>query len=1518
MFKYLFILAGAFLAFCPAASAEPVASSPFDFHYVGDSLLSLQSVTQQLVSANARDATSVTDGGETRLQLTGSPGTFSFSCPVEKNREYLFRAKVKSTDQVVIAVGQLSMSYNDLGNWQIVTGLCPSGDLTTMKFQTTLRSLTAKSAASAEIKEVSLIQVERPTSSSRRLFSGETDLVKNGVATATIIVPAGNEVYLRLAQRISDAVKAKTGVDVPILSDVDATEKDYPILKQSLQGRNLILLGRLGNNRAFWTAYNRFLTAVDGFYPGGDGYAVHTASNVYHTGTNHLIIGGTTDEGVRRGTEKFLEKIQATAADSKGFRLPWLLEVDLQGECLAFFKKDDATWQEKPENAWLPKPEAGYGNVIRWYDNAMGYYWTGWDSYHEREKQYLAQVINEHAVTHQYITEFFIRAYNMLDVSGVIPPEQVEKIDLLLTQNFFDYMTFAELSWMTTFAPPYGQIGLVNRHQVAPWMGDYKMAEFITSILTPQGGLKDLAEFRYQEKKRAFDDFVKHRSASSLPGATGADADEEINANLFRYAFEHDLYREFFGSGNADRSLELERIDPITGMFVYAPGERDSKLLLGMMACLTGNPEYKWLWDHLPEVFDPKGYFQYRYLGQTRRYTPDAAAPEAPPKSWNGFHFAPNPVDNDPRAKIDSSDYYFVSESSGFQPSDDYVAFNGVSYLAPSGVVAKLNSYGYGWLGDGIEGGRFDLNSASAIRTDRLEVPGKFDDLSRCLWSAELPSGNAIRFQQLLTRDIQWTRDFVHLSRGVYVFRDTFAALADGTYSLNVNWHPIGIFSQQGNRCTFLAAGAKMDVDSVGSNFSLVVSAPDSGRGKVSIRNQALKKMSKGQSVTAYTVIQIEPGHEIQPAPASLSGDDRLSVGSTVLDWKPPASGSFVTDADLLIQTPAASGFYHGTQVRSGDRAVVNVSTPQSFSVSTDGKWNHLPYRKTPGRDNGRNIFQAAAAWAGKTPEPIAVTATTGDSDLQITLQNVQGHWKQAWSSDWFLRPAKVADLKIHDGVIDLGKVIHLAEIRMQSDEKRIFVPTHLPDDIELATDLQGPWTPAEGRRVWRPSVRTANYGEAHPVKEADETLQLASVSARYVKPATPLLTFFSDSQKEARHPLRIETGDFLKNGSVQTFVVSNVFPQWPRSFRDDDLSAALLDDKGNPLFQLNFTGPVQSVRLLDWHGKGIKSLFVLYANGMLEIYDLAGKLEGSADLYQMHQEFQKNYGRNNTRQPAGGYVMPFSVGLWKPDASGNSEIVVGRYGGFSFLNSDLTWKGLMNATGYSTPGILPNGADFTGTGEIEQVVAERMRIWQIGGTDQPSVLEPNGDHFWPQIYQLDKVIPEYDASTAPLGGYPTIRFEALSGLTEKPRYVLLARGTSLSIYDAKEKTMLDEWSGQAPITGVGIPVEQDGKLELLVSTQDGLLWHFDWSNGMEGTPSISARLFPDLITNIQESGGAARSLVLSGAKGLYLRSPAGDYEQIAAGSFQAAAPLVVADGPVTKIVTANRQGQVISLEKQL
>ncbi len=1463
--------------------SAPALSNANDFRVKGDSLLSLEGVASSLTPNRNGELTS--PAGDAPLLLTSRKRQADFTAPldVEKGVDYLFRAQVRSQDGVVIRLGSLSMAYNDQGHWQTVTGLYRPADPSREKLQIRLASLSGSGTAQAEIRQLSMIPVERPEKIARRASSGTTELVREGKASALIVIPEGSERYAALATRIRNAVKERSGVELPVMTDREATAAEYPVLTASARSQHLILLGRLGNNRAFWPAYNRFLTAVDGYYPGGDGYVLHTAANVFHTGRNHLIIGGTSDRGVERGTEAFLKILADAEADGGSLRLPWLLKTDLQGDCFAFLQADNARWEKQPEDPLLPKPEPGYGTVARWYWNAMGYYWTGWDSYRKRADHYLAQVLSEQAYTHHYIAEFFVRTFDMLDDTGILPPEQVAAVDSLFLSNFFQIMTTGDLSWMTTFAPPYGQIAIVNRHQIAPWMSDYKYAQFLTDTTLPEGGLNDLLQFRRQEKERAFDNFVAQRNNPSLPGGVLNEVYEEVNASFFRYALEREKYAEFFGSGNARKALSLERTNHLNGRLIYPSGSHDLRLPLAILTSLTRDPQLHWLWKHLPEHKHVRGYFQSRYLGSIRRYTPDANVPEELPTQWSGIGFTPNPVANSP-VKATEENYYFVAIREGFERKDDYLAFNGTDGIAPSGTVVALLSDGVTWLGGGEGGGRFQSNTATATRTDEPQKDVPSGKGSRGVWNAALPTGEAIRFSEQLSGEIGWTRDAIRLRHGVFVFRDRFTAHTAGTYLLGIGWNPPGHCTPEGEGgFRLVTRDGRLDLRLLGDGFT--PSRNSSG----AIRAQSLRSMAKGETAVVYSVLQSSPSHQMPPLPVVMSGPDRLTLGSdreaTHLAWDLSHAAGAPATAALFIETPEASGIYSGFTEEG-------LAKRSSFAVSDPALRTALSH-----------AFSKPSATA---PQPRQTTA------LRVPVRDGSKGWRKRWSYDGFLKPAAVTRFKLTpSGAIDFGETLDIAEIRAQSTAP-VFQPGHLPASLLLSVNGTD-WSPAGGERHWRPGIRTANYGEAHPEAQTDEAQSLPSPSpARYVKfegggegIETPL--FFTRSRLEARHPIRLEVEDFLGTGEPQTLVVSDVFPQFPRPLRRDDLSIALLDSKGKALFQKDLSGPVQSIRTLDRKGKGRKELFVLYASGTLEIYGFDGQLHDRADLYRLHRDFAAEYRHRATRAPAGGYVLPFAIGLWRPNAAGESRIVISRYGGFTFLNPDLSLEGVMNSSGYATPGLLAHGADF-GSGEEEQVVAERLRIWQIGGSGTPVVRDPGGAQFWKQTYQLLKSIPETHISSVPLAGAPIIRFELLSGVSEKPRYILLIRGSAVSLYDAAQKRTAYEWAAQAPLHGSAILEQSPGRLRLLVATADSLLWEFDWQNGIESAPNLRARELTLPVSALHEAGRG--TALISGPTGLYRYNSDGAVEKIAPGDYQTAVAL---PGSPDRIIAADGSGNVIS-----
>ena len=99
----------------------------------------------------------------------------------------------------------------------------------------------------------------------------------------TVIVhPAGFEDTAAKVQRV---IREKTGLNLKTMPDDKAVYPDRPVVLDELKKHHLILLGRLDNNRAMWGAYNKFLAAEDGYYPG----AGYVSERVQRIGNGHHI-----------------------------------------------------------------------------------------------------------------------------------------------------------------------------------------------------------------------------------------------------------------------------------------------------------------------------------------------------------------------------------------------------------------------------------------------------------------------------------------------------------------------------------------------------------------------------------------------------------------------------------------------------------------------------------------------------------------------------------------------------------------------------------------------------------------------------------------------------------------------------------------------------------------------------------------------------------------------------------------------------------------------------------------------------------------------------------------------------------------------------------------------------------------------------------------------------------------------------------------------------------------------------
>lgn len=1389
-----------FSLLCAATAAAPLghASAPTDFRPTGPNLLA---DTLAWVSPQGHMAS---EAGVTRLSAPESGTAFVVKIPVEPGKEYFFAASVKSGDRLVAFLGGLSMSYHAQGAWQRVAGLVRSNQNAALELKLDLRPLAPGRSAQAEIKDLVLQQVERPAAVVPRERSGDTPLVATGKPAATIVYP--EKTGKALAEKIQSAIREKTGAELPLLSDREATEAAWPILRPALKNENLIIIGNLGTNHALWPAYNRFLAAEDGYYPGGDGYAIRTAANIFANGKNQIVLGGSSDTGTARAVEQFLKKLN-DLPEGDSLTLPWLLDVELGGECKAAFEADNALWQN-PDDPALPAQTSGYGKVTRWYRNAMGYYWSGWPQYLEREKANLQVILSERAHTHHYIAEFMVRTYGMLRDSPAFDPAQVAGMDALILQNFLDFLTVTDLSWMTVFSPPYSGIPFRNRHQLAPWYADLVMARFLRQNVKLGGMLKELVDFRFSEKDAAFRAFAASRSGPSQPGIAAGSDYEEFPAAFFRYALENDLYPEFVGSGLAHQTLGLDRLNVAGARYAYPPCDADVGMWLGAMAQLTDDARYQWLNKNIP--FPPSS-FQGRYVAGVHRYQPGADFPVREPSEWTGIQIAPQPHKEDQTPENDARRFPHVTLRSGFSPRDDNLIVAGVTPDFPSGALIRLEANGVAFLG-GSTGAisRATANSASAVRLDHFNIDAPPPpDFAELLWKEQLPNLQAFAIRAALSSDMDWDRAIVRLANGRFIFRDTFRARHAGRYLLSVNWRTPYSLQPSGDVWQIITNKGILRIEKIGNAFAARQADPSL------LSWESVREMKEGETATVWTLTQT-----LDDSRPLLSMSEARKTLTAL-----PVLGDFADSADQPHQ-------------------------PHSASISDE-----------------------SAQWAVR------------------------------WTYDGLLRPVLLTPQALSDDLVDFGQPVSLAEIRTNSSGRFWKIGT-LPAEIfagESAEDLRR----IDAPRVSRPGVKTGNYGEATPVDSADESLFPKDIRVRFVKATGAAgLQYFGSDERAVRHPVRLRLITDLPDQKSLLLADNGRFPAFPRLWRDDDFSLALLrPETGEAITQIDINGPVQGVLVADQRGKGEAEIFVLRMDVRIDTFSLHGEPREPIDLYAQSADFQKRFGHDNIRAPAGGHYMPFSFGLWRPDAKGARKWVIGRYGSIAFLDQNRKFEGILNFPSYASPALLPAGMDFDGDGKEEVLLLERFNLVQISGNATPRVREPGGTKFWPQVYEQSAAGPK-GIDSALLSGAPVHAFQVLKKFGGKPQFIFVVRGNYAGLYDAVSRKWTLSWQPPAPITAAALLHETEQRIEFCLATMDGLFWTVTLDSRRPGKSAVSVKPLPLSVNQIQPDGSG--SAVLAAREGLFLYSAKGTFSKIFPGVFTSA--LFIQPG---QIGAANERGQV-------
>ncbi|NMA20142.1 MAG: hypothetical protein GX927_06145 [Lentisphaerae bacterium] len=1319
----------------------------------------------QLAPTKAASISSLTvDDGHPIITRKGANFILTRNFPVTPGQVYLLQLRVKSSNSVVMSCAKRRLAYSLPGQSQLLCDLVKSGSSPTLEVKIELGGLPGESTY-----ELSQFELRKPHLADNvppRPYLGTTQLNEN----VAIIYPAGLEDAARQVQLI---VREKCGLQLTILTDSEAVYEDRPVIREELKQHPLILLGRLGNNRAIWGAYNQFLAAADAYYPGEGGYVLRTAANVFGNGANHIVLGGSDEAGIRQAVNEFCKLLESP-------QIPFLLQIKLGGKCKEAFDADEKLWASNPEAAGPRLLAPGYGKVVRWYVNVMNYYWSGLDSYRQRSRIYLQEILADHAYTHHYILEFFVRAYNMVQHSDLFSSEERSQLDSLLKDNFMEFLTGPDLQWMMLFNRPYESLVVMNRHSIAPWMADLTLADFLAKNVALTDDEQQIVRYRREEKH----EFMKYWAANtfnvSLPRNLYAGSEEEVIASLFRYALSNEQYA-LFNSGNARKALRLWEMSPAR------PSQNDDRLIAGILASYYRDPGFVWLHRQMPEV---KEHFQMRYVNGVHRYAPDTQWAAKEPMEltgvqitplqrqdyllWNAVKFKQHRQPDFPAAEGAEK----ICFRSGFKPDDDFMLISGLGDEV--GNISEFRSHGLPLLlrsnsstfGAG-SASYYDCNALTVQRLDKwMQEEQPYAGAARLQALHNGGDHGSVIFSLSPFVGCQWQRTVIWLKKGLYLVRDRVTALENGEYLLRIGWRPQGIPDFTGNLWTGANGKHNFYLTSLGKDFKVVENLADYRSGKAPFpkyHHSAHVKLSEGQSVSAYTLLEVTASSN-QPTPFILGEDETVKIGEAILQ---------LSDAE---------------------------KPPQPI----------------------KGAFKALAMQAASQDSTVASHA---DSAILQPFQRLS----------LLQLPGKVR-FHLRGGMVDFGKVLQLSEIR-HAYRSRLWERQPLPDDLEYSVDGQN-FHRILSEKAWRSGVKTANYGQADPQEESHQ-YTLPDVQARYIRGSqVERLTYYSADFPNRRSDLELKPA---KDGFLAQ---TNVYPRYLRDRRSEDYVFALFDSE----FQLQFTwispDVVQDSKLLSWPGKPTR-LCVVTDDAKIRFLGLDGKLEQTIDLYQLQAGFHARYGKQNSRQPAGGFTLPFSVGTWKVHADEEPLLVLGRYCYCSFVNAKAELDGVMPSGEYSMNSLLSQSVDLDGDGQEEQYGLGTYNLCKIYGERDVRIVDGVPFSYQRQNYSLP-------ASSGKVEADKMLCFTAF----EAP-FLLVARQSFLAFFNARAGHWSFSWAASIPLTAVA----QVGRQEILAASEDDLLLHLTFDPSFSKVVEFRSVVLTSAVRNIRHYHGNS---YIATAEGLF------------------------------------------------
>ena len=1356
--------------------------------------------------------------------ITGT-GTYGRTFKIPAGKHYLFSIEVTSPHEVFftfkpVANGIKKICYTTPGKKQKLVGLLASKTGAPIRAEMIIASFGKKGNTKVENFQCREINVNfAPV---LRTYPLETKLNSSSV----IIIPSDPKLkaqYTLLAKKISDKLGGIT-----IIDDKAACVKDAPMLKVGYANCNLIIMGNMNNNRAFWPAYTRKLAVSDAFFPGGKGYEVRTAVNVLSNGKNHIVIGGTTLEGVARGVEKFLAKCTSK-------NIPQLSEVELDGECAKRVAADMADWKNNFPRGNFPGTSPGYDAIRRWYHHALMYYWTGNKFYAEWAKKFFKAVVTQKAYSHHYIMEWLFMTWEVTRNCGLYTDAEKKAMEDVLLYNYVELQVGVDMYWERYISAPYNRFYLASRHVTAPLWCRLMSSDYLYRNYKLNSNFTELVNFTRKEAMDAVEHIAQTKSRPD-GDFEGGDNYVELANSVFRYAFRFNKFDIFRNKqavkwGNLHLFVNAERDSVLFGAY------RDHKMPAAVLGSYYRDPVFKYYEDKAWGEKWGRGMFVDRYPCGISAYNNDLKA-VLPRRDFTVqlMPYTAHDINRTAYVKAIRKKYPEMQKKTplvaavlrnGWNDDFNVLGVSGSTEVVKAGVgeITSLAFYQRIYLSSSWNaiynynsGLPFEQNTVQVTRAgqsdkaiDERPKAGFLD------WKFNLGGRQAV---SLLFRDVNgttWRRTILSHSIDQYIVYDTITADKADLYDISVVWRPMGTICPNTADTLYTRNKYRFAINLSGKGFKLKTNTASYLK-KESEKLLSLfsyhGKLAKGQTISAAALLQVKKDAKIHnDSNGRLIVTDKGKVTAYIFIGR---DGFTEIGPDRIIASNVTEVKLNGNVIKIADKAT-NVAW---FFPTRNCYRDKAGYRRVPADEN-KKVMEICRNFLAsvKVPKVQNVDEASGKVEKK-------SNFKAVWKKNIYPASEVFNTHWATQNLIDIGRVGVVEYMRGLTPYAPI--PAWMEYSVDgknfKRIDLKG--------GQWHSGVWTHNYGNMERREKYFADIKLPGIKGRYFRFATPFRPQFHLSDRKMPYrPVKIlETEPFILTSN-------EVVKIYPRGYQWDNTVYGAFDYNGKELFVKKQQMAPLDIKITDFPAKN--TVTTCEADGMMNFYDRNGKKIMAIDSVKSMQDFHKKWGRSNTRHPAGGFPTTYSAGSWQ----NGKALVAGRYGQTGFHTANGKMAGIRAAGIYNINFLLPRGVDFNGDGKDETIgLSNCYLIHYYGDAKETSPLPGTT---WPQFYDMIQTsLPVWWNISYGVWGPKYYTFKALP-FAGKNGYAAGICRVYMFIYNAAARKYAWTLRFPNPATAGDIRSVDNARWVSAVAFDDSIVTVYEWRDA-DAAPVVSSKVSLD------------------------------------------------------------------------